>query len=181
MATIGETRRGTEVGKNDRGKYVYTACQDCGIYRWIPYKNYKKGKAKFCKKCCYKGSRSYMWKGGTAIDNGYIIIKIYPNNSFYEMANASGYIREHRLIIAKHLNRCLKSTEIVHHKNGIKTDNKLENLELLTNGKHSKDHNKGYQDGYQKGLKDGRLFRIKQLEGQVEELEIQLRRIANVG
>ncbi len=47
------------------------------------------------------------------------------------------------------------SYQIVHHKNGIKTDNRIQNLELTTMGQHIIDHSLGYRDGYAKGLKDG--------------------------
>lgn len=50
-------------------------------------------------------------------------------------------IREHRHIIQKYLKRTLKPNEIVHHKNGKRSDNRLCNLEVQDRGKHTSHHN----------------------------------------
>ena len=78
--------------------------------------------------------KNYFWKGGIIIDkNGYVLIKS-PDHPY---RNSIGYVREHRLLMEKHLKRYLSPKEVVHHLNGKPADNRIENLELFqTNGKH---------------------------------------------
>jgi len=79
-----------------------------------------------------KGEKHPGWKGGRKSKPGYYTyIHIYSDNPFYNIADKSGWVGEHRLIVAQHLGRCLEKHEVVHHKNGIKDDNRIENLELF--------------------------------------------------
>lgn len=69
------------------------------------------------------------WKGGRFIDqDGYALVK-KPD---HPAARLSGYVLEHRLAMEAHLGRFLTEKEVVHHKNSNKSDNRLDNLELLT-------------------------------------------------
>jgi HNH endonuclease len=52
-----------------------------------------------------------------------------------------GWIKEHQVVAERVLGRLLNANEVVHHVNGIKTDNRPENLQVLTQQAHRKLHN----------------------------------------
>lgn len=103
------------------------------------------GKGKKCPQL--SGENQWKWNGGKKHDSyGYALIASH----FHPFAQYGGYVFEHRLVMEKHLGRYLKPTEIIHHKNGIKTDNRIENLKLFENHReHILYHyNHGYKDGF---------------------------------
>ena len=71
------------------------------------------------------------WKGGKRkTSQGYMVLRDYNNRT------KDGYIGEHRIVAEGHLGHKLKE-EVIHHINGKKDDNRIENLYLFkNNGKH---------------------------------------------
>ncbi len=112
---------------------VPVQCGSCGEEHMTHAANVRKPTfTGLCRSCVHTGTHSTTWRGGRKHSRGYIYLKVYPSHPFYEaMADSLGYIPEHRLVMADHLGRPLTNTEVVHHKNGIKTDNRIENLELF--------------------------------------------------
>ena len=183
MPQLGEIRKAVELGYkgNPLGKYIWAACPDCKNERWV---RIERGipKAIRCIKCNaqeygrnHLGGKGGNWKGGRHTKTtGYVYVWLARDDFYYPMLTKTGQVLEHRLVMAKHLVRCLNSWEHVHHKNGIRNDNRIENLELTTQGAHHLEHSKGYRDGYTRGLKDGRLKQIQQLQERIAELEARL-------
>lgn len=80
------------------------------------------------------GEKHYAWKGRSTEKDGYVVIhcKGHPNARKH-----THYVFEHRLVMEEALGRYLLPTEVVHHINGIRGDNRLENLQLFrSNAEH---------------------------------------------
>jgi len=89
-----------------------------------------------------KGENTSNWKGGQKTDGGYVLI-LMPK---HPRANNAGYVRRSHLVVEKRLGRYLSFDEIVHHKNGITTDDRPENLEVTTHSKHTTLHNQNNEE-----------------------------------
>lgn len=104
-------------------------------------------KASICQSC--SSVHRYYDKHG-----GYVYLRI-PN---YPSAQKNGTILEHRYVMEKFLGRQLTRDEIIHHLNGIRNDNRIENLAIV--GKHSHP-SKSYIKSLQK--------RVRKLEAQLSQ------------
>lgn len=83
------------------------------------------------------------WKGGRLqTRDGYIRV-FSPGHPFATLPRRK-YVFEHRLVMEKHLGRYLQPGEVVHHKNGVRDDNRIENLQLYaSNAEHLSEELKG--------------------------------------
>lgn len=168
---IGEIKRGHAIGRATAAKHIWWPCDICGKPRWVRMGSNCKPLAQRCPACNRRKFPPADDAGNVRPHGKYLQIKLARTDFFHPMTLKGDYVMQHRLVMAQHLNRCLQPWEIVHHKNGIKTDNRLENLELTTNVEHSKAHGKGYHDGYIKGLRNGRLQQIQELRERIRKLE----------
>ncbi len=87
-----------------------------------------------------KGENNPAWKGGTVIANGYKLVRA-PDHP--KAVRKGLYVQEHILVMEQFLGRYLLSDEVVHHKNGNRSDNRLENLEVMSQAEHVRLHTLG--------------------------------------
>lgn len=149
MPEIGEIRGASEIGFQSKKwwqKYIYHACTDCGRERWVQIHGGEPRNLR-CRSCSKAGANhpqygkfgedAAHWKGGYINCNGYFVT-LMPE---HPRSMSDGYIKRAILVLEEKLGRPIREGYDSHHKNGIKDDDRPENLEEITHGGHTALHN----------------------------------------
>lgn len=118
-------------------------CYECGRAFVRPFNTTAK---KFCSPECFGDWRAKEAPARWLDKRGYVWLRISKmpaeRREFARLcaSNAQSMVMEHRLVMAEAIGRPLQRSEEVHHGNGVKTDNRLVNLNILARGDHQKYH-----------------------------------------
>ncbi len=109
------------------------------LYDYLLQENHTKGGA-FSIMTAEEIEEKYNnWAGGTCKHwRGYITILVGPDHN---LANSYGYALLHRVMMQEFIGRPLLKSELVHHRNGCITDNRISNLKITNRKEHMVLHN----------------------------------------
>lgn len=118
-------------GRRANRKYADKKCAHCGAI-FQP----RKATSKYCSRPCARkknGGHNRKDESWWLNSNGYIEGRVWVNGQ-------QRRVKQHRWVMERHLGRRLMTDENVHHINGVKTDNRLSNLQVMSHSEHSAMH-----------------------------------------
>lgn len=165
----GDVKRASELGYkvSHRDYWLHRGqCPECGMEMW-------RRKADLQRPCVHCTQRLLpratmtkhsRWNGGRRVrKDGYIEVTLSPDDPMRVMARGN-IVLEHRLVVARLIERPLKPWEIVHHINRQRDDNRPENLRLV------EDRHLHQSIGIESQI----IQKLEHLQSQITNLSIQL-------
>jgi hypothetical protein len=132
-------------------------CSHTNILCWLHKYNIK------IRKNVELGEKHYNWKGGVRKQNHGYILQYAPDHP--RSNDRMKVVLQHILVMEKHIGRYLKDGEIVHHINGNKSDNRIENLKIMFDRDHKSYHAQLNKDKYKKLGKEQVKHRQRDIKG----------------
>ncbi len=122
---------------------IPAVCAYCGC-DFLTYKtSLKNGNGKYCGHPCANKAKGFgkisspdkhpNWKGGRYISRFGYVLSLVPGSK-------NRYALDHRVVMEKFIGRSLRRDEVIHHISGDKTDNRIENLQIIHPNEHSQLH-----------------------------------------
>mgnify|MGYP001615383158 CR=1 FL=1 len=128
-----------EILHTSKNTLVLRACPQCSSERWV-----RQGRQdQICKSCRLINLRTnigHNWKGGQFIHQGYLVV--WKPGHPRATSRGHNYVRNAVLVLEEQLGRHLEPHEVAHHVNGIKIDDRPENLVVMLFGAHTAHHNR---------------------------------------
>jgi hypothetical protein len=143
-----KSKQGAIISAN---RQMFTTCPRCGKGTWRFFLVVKKGVqlgtySGLCNHCFWAtktGQNNPRWRGGS-MDRGYKLVPIESNSKvctgmgIKRKGRRTQRCREHRVVAAQIISRPLRHNERVHHLNGNKSDNRPQNLVLMSEREHNR-------------------------------------------
>lgn len=134
----------------------YFNCKSCGVEFYRQQIEIKRGRVHYCSSVCsgkaHRGKNNSQWLRGYFItDNGYKKIRV-----------GNKYVFEHRYVVEQHSGEKLDNKLDVHHIDGDKLNNHIDNLIVLTKSQHAIAHNRRGENNNKTKLSEDQVIEIRE-------------------